>query len=188
MTNAAVPPLPTPERYREYLLVLARVQMSPLLRGKIDPSDVVQETLLKAHENREQFRGTTAAELTAWLRRILANTMIDAARRFSRDGRDIGREVSLDAVEQSSARLEALLAGDPSYSPSQRGMHEEQLERLAAALSQLPEDQRAAVELHHLQGYKLEDITREMGRSKQAVGGLLRRGMLRLRQLLDEST
>jgi RNA polymerase sigma-70 factor, ECF subfamily len=188
MTNEAVPPVPSPERYREYLLVLARVQLSPLLRGKIDPSDVVQETLRKAHENRQQFRGTTSVELKAWLRRILVNTMTGEVRRFSGDGRDVGREVSLEAVEQSSARLEALLAGDPLDSPSQRLMHEEQLERLAAALSLLPEDQRTAVELHHLQDSPLEAIAGEMGRSKKAVGGLLRRGMLKLRQLLEEST
>ena len=185
--NDAVPPVPSPERFRQYLRVLARVQLSPLLRGKIDPSDVVQETLLKAHENRQQFRGTTEAELTAWLRRILVNTMTDAVRRFSGDGRDVGREISLEAVEQSSARLEALLASDPSASPSQRGVHEEQLERLAEALSQLTEDQRTAVELHHLQGCTLETIAEEMGRSKSSVGGLLPRGMSKLRQLLEES-
>jgi RNA polymerase sigma-70 factor (ECF subfamily) len=185
MTNA-VPQGPPLEQYRQYLLVLARVQLSPLLQGKVDPSDVVQETLLKAHENRGQFTGTTEAQLTAWLRRILTNTMIDAARHFTGDGRDVGRELSLEAVEQSSARLEALLAGSPSSSPSERGMREEQLLRLAAALEQLPEDQRTAVEMHHLQGYPLEAIAEQMGRTKQAVGGLLRRGMSRLRELLDE--
>jgi RNA polymerase sigma-70 factor (ECF subfamily) len=186
MTQDVVPQGPPLERYREYLLVLARVQLSPLLQGKVDPSDVVQETLLKAHENQGQFKGTSEAELAAWLRRILTNTMIDAGRRFSADGRDVGREFSLEAIEQSSARLEALLAGSPS-TPSQKGMHEERLVRLAAALEQLPEDQRRAVELHHLQGYKVEAVAGQLGRTKQAVGGLLRRGMSRLRQLLDKS-
>ena len=187
MTNDVVPHEFSLERYRDYLLVLARVQMSPLLQGKLDPSDIVQETLLKAHEKKPHFCGTSAMELTTWLRRILTNTMIDACRRFAGQGRNAGREVSLEAVEQSSARLEALLADNPSTSPSQQGMHDEQLLRLAAALGQLPDDQRLAVELHHLQGYKLELIAERMERTKQAVGGLLRRGMRRLRQLLDES-
>ena len=187
MTNDAVPPGSSVERYREYLLVLARVRMSPLLQGKVDPSDIVQETLLKAHEKQQQFSGADEAELAAWLRRILTNTMIDAYRRFVGEGRDVGREVSLQAVEQSSARLEALLADHSSASPSQRGIHNEQLVCLATALEQLPADQRLAVELHHLQGYALEAIAEQMDRTKQAVGGLLRRGMSRLRQLLDES-
>jgi RNA polymerase sigma-70 factor (ECF subfamily) len=189
MTNNAVPQGPSLERYRAYLLVLARLQLDPRLRGKLDPSDVVQETLLKAHEKQEQFRGAGEEEWTAWLRRILANTMIDGLRRFGGEGRDVGREQPLESVlEQSSARLEAMLAADTANSPPQRTIHQEQLLRLAAALEQLPADQRTAVEMHHLQAQPLEAIAAQMGKTKSAVGGLLRRGMSKLRQLLDEST
>jgi RNA polymerase sigma-70 factor (ECF subfamily) len=187
VANEAERESPSLERFREYLRVLARLQLDPRLQGKLDPSDLVQETLLRAHERREQFRGQTDAEMGAWLRRILANTLTDAVRRFAGEGRDVGRERSLEAaLEQSSARLEALLEADPQAGPAQQAMHQEQLLRLAGALGQLPEDQRTAVELQHLQGYSVETIAREMGRSKAAVGGLLRRGLKRLRQLLDE--
>jgi DNA-directed RNA polymerase specialized sigma24 family protein len=87
---------------------------------------VVQETLLKAHKNHQQFHGTTEAELTAWLQSILANTMTDAVRRSSGDGSDVEREVSLEAVEQSPARLEALLRkreGSSVALPSSRPVH-----------------------------------------------------------------
>jgi RNA polymerase sigma-70 factor (ECF subfamily) len=188
MTNDSVPQSPSLERYRAYLLVLARLQLSPRLQGKLDPSDVVQETLLKAHEKQDQLRGVSEEELTAWLRRILANTVIDGLRRFGGEGRDVGRERPLETVlEQSSARLEALLAADTASSPAQRTIHQEQLLRLAGALEQLPEDQRIAVEMHHLQEQPLEAIAQQMGKTKQAIGGLLRRGMSKLRQLLDES-
>jgi RNA polymerase sigma-70 factor (ECF subfamily) len=187
MANEAAPQGPSLERYRAYLRVLARVQLDPLLQGKLDPSDLVQETLLKAHEKREQYRGGTEAELMAWLRRILANTLIDTARRFAGEGRDVGREQALAALERSSSRLEALLEAEPSGSPPARTMHEEQLLRLAEALSRLPEDQRTAVELQYLGALSVEGIAGQMGRSKSAVGGLRRRGMRRLRELLEES-
>ena len=73
------------ERFRSYLHLLARLQLDPWLWSKLDSSDVVQQTLLKAHANLRQFRGQGEAELTAWLRQILANSLVEAARRAGDD-------------------------------------------------------------------------------------------------------
>jgi RNA polymerase sigma-70 factor (ECF subfamily) len=172
------------EHYRAYLHQLARLGLDPRLRGKLDPSDVVQETLAKAHAGQTQLRGGTEAEVAAWLRRILANQLAAEARRFLQAGKRAARERSLEAaLSESSARLEGLLAADQT-SPSQQADRQEQLLLLAAALARLPEDQRHAVERHHLQGWPLADIATEMGRSESAVGGLLRRGLKGLRELM----
>ena len=174
------------ERCREYLCMLARLRLGPRLQAKLDSSDVVQQTLLKAHQKREQFRGHSDAELIAWLRKILANQLAQALRAFGAEARDLARERSLrEDLDASSARLESWLAAEQS-SPSQRVIREEQLLLLAGALAQLPEDQRQAVELHHLQGCPVAEAARRMGRSRPAVVGLLYRGLKRLRQLLDD--
>ena len=174
----------TLERFREYLHLLARLQLDSRLQAKLDASDLVQQTLLKAYQAQGQFRGRSAAEQAAWLRQILANTMANAVRDLARAKRDIALERSLEAsLADSSSRLEAWLAADQS-SPSQRADRQEQLLLLAAALARLPEDQRHAVERHHLQGWPLADIAAEMGRSESAVGGLLRRGLKGLRELM----
>jgi len=79
------------------------MNMDPRLQARIDPSDLAQQTLLKAHEKQDQFRGKTDAERAAWLRTILANQMADALRKFRRQ--QGVREVSIEkALEESSAR------------------------------------------------------------------------------------
>jgi RNA polymerase sigma-70 factor, ECF subfamily len=91
-------------------------------------------------------------------------------------------EVSLD---ESSRKLEGVLAADHS-SPSERVLRHEQMERLATALGQLLEDERTAVELKFLHSCSVQFISQHMGRSGDAVGGLLKRGMRKLRLLLQE--
>ncbi|AMV26940.1 ECF RNA polymerase sigma factor SigR [Gemmata sp. SH-PL17] len=173
-------------RYRDYLLVLARLHLGARLRTKLDASDIVQQTILQAHTHQAQFRGATEAEWLGWLRVILANTLAGVVREFETAARDLSRERSLEAaLEQSSARLECLLAADQS-SPSGGAVRGEELLRLARALSRLPDDQRLVVELHYLKGLSVADVATHVGRTRPAVVGLLFRGLKKLRELLRE--
>ncbi len=173
------------DSFRSYLRLLARLQMGAGLQTRLDPSDLVQQTMLRALEGLHQFRGQTEAELAGWLRQILAHTLANAIRDLGREKRDVGREVSIEAtVELSSARLEAWLA-DGQSSPSVQAERNEQLLRLAEALDELPDAQREAILLHHLQGCTLDATATQLGRSATAVAGLIKRGMKHLRQRLQ---
>jgi RNA polymerase sigma-70 factor, ECF subfamily len=175
------------ESFRDYLALLARLQLDPRWQGKVDLSGVVQQTLLEAHQARDRFQHLDDAHKAAWLRKALAHNLTDEVRKLRAAGRDVARERSLEAaLEQSSARLEALLAAD-QMSPCQKAIRNEQLLRLTAALSRLPQDQRTAVELHHLRGYPVAVVAQQMGRSDGAVGALLVRGLKTLRAWLRET-
>jgi RNA polymerase sigma-70 factor, ECF subfamily len=172
------------EHYREYLRLLARLQIDPRLRGRLDPSDIAQQTLLKAHERFDQFRGRTDEELRAWLRAILARTLVDAVRKLGREKGERVRSLE-DALEQSSARLEGLLVSEES-DPGERALRAERLVELAEALAGLPDDQQTAVELRYLHGMAVPDVAAAMGRSTVSVTGLLYRGMKALRRVMGD--
>jgi RNA polymerase sigma-70 factor (ECF subfamily) len=175
------------ERFREYLRLLARLQLGERQDHRIDPSDVVQQTMLEAHEKQHQFRGQTDAERAAWLRRILANNIADALRALGREKRDVARERSLDAeLESSSARLGAWLSSDQT-SPSEAARRHEQAVRLAEAIARLPDAQREALVLQHWHGRTLVEIAERLGRTPAAVAGLLKRGLKTLRAELRET-
>ena len=178
-------PAPNLEDYREYLRLLAEMQIDRRLQGKVDLSGVVQQTMFEAHQALPD-RGPGAVDhLAAWLRRILANNLADEIRKLRTRRRDIHRERSLEAsIEQSSLRLDAWLAAD-GPSPSAPIQQQEQVVRLTAALAQLPDAQREALVLRHLQGKSLTEIADELGRSHAAVAGLLKRGLKQLRSVLQ---
>jgi RNA polymerase sigma-70 factor (ECF subfamily) len=176
------------ERYRSYLMLLVRLQLQPPLRGKVDLSGVVQQTLWEALQVLEKSPGSAMEEPTALLRRLLANNLADEFRRQHALKRDAARQQSLEeALQESSVRLENMLAA-PHSSPSQRAERNEDLLRLAAALEGLPAPQRTAVELHYLRGWTLPAIAEHLGRSRTAIAGLLQRGLMALRSTLGTSS
>ena len=174
------------EGYREYLRLLAQLQLDPGLQGKIDLSGVVQQTMLEAFQAQPQCEFQHADQFAAWLRRILANNLADEIRKLRTGKRNVSRERSLEAaLEQSSNRLQAWLAADQS-SPSQHARHEEQTIRLSAALAKLPEAQREALMLRHFHDWPLAQIAEHLGRTHAAVAGLLKRGLQQLRNQLED--
>jgi RNA polymerase sigma-70 factor (ECF subfamily) len=176
------------ELYRRYLGLLARVQVGQRLQGKIDASDLVQETFLDAHRRFPHFRGTSEAELTRWLRQILAAKLADVLRRYlGTKGRDIRLERDLeDALDLSAVQLAgALVASDSS--PSHQASRREQAVILADALAQLPDDYREALVLRHLEGLTFPDVARRMGRSLDSVEKLWMRALAKLRQVMESS-
>jgi RNA polymerase sigma-70 factor (ECF subfamily) len=189
------PPGPPPdadplglEAQRGYLRAVARLQLAtrPWLLARLDASDLVQQTLLRAHAARAEFRGKTTAELVAWLRQILHRVLANALRAHAQARRDVGAERTLEAeLAASSCRLDAWLAADQT-SPSERVERAERVTALAAAIDALPADQREVVLMKHTLGLTLAEIAAQRGCTLAAVAGLLRRALARLREQLGE--
>ncbi len=176
-------------RYTAYLRVLARGQVGGQLRGKCDPSDVVQLTMLEAHRDFAAFQGEGEGELLAWLRRILAHNLFNEARRFATAQRDAGREVSIDQVrdglERSSVALGRRLP-DLGPSPSQQAARRESEARIADAVSRLPEDYQTVLILRIFEEMPAEEVAERMGRTAGAVRMLQMRALAALREAMEQ--
>src|ERR1700704_2563852 len=156
------------------------------LRGKLDASDVVQQTLLEAHQALESFRGDDSAAQAAWLRQILARNLANAVRDLTRAKRDVRKERALQTdLDASASQLEGWLAAKQS-SPSQKMERHERALQLAEALAQLPDAQRDAILLRHFQELSLAEIAEQLECTTAAVTGLLQRGLKNLRKSLLE--
>jgi RNA polymerase sigma-70 factor, ECF subfamily len=186
MDSAAEVNAPNLDAFRPYLRLLARLHWDDRLNGKLEPDDLVQQVLLEAHRDWRQFRGTCDAERAGWLGQILAHQLSHFVRFHTQALRDIGKEVRLDDLDASSLRLDQWLAAEQS-SPSDRAQRNERGVRLAAALEQLPDAQREAIILRHLQDWSVAAIARRLERTTPAVAGLLQRGLKQLRLLLAET-
>jgi RNA polymerase sigma-70 factor (ECF subfamily) len=179
MTESNEPP--DWEHHRGSLLLWAKCRMPDWLRAKLDPADLVQQTLLEAHAAREKLAALPDAERLAYLRRALTNNLIDAERKHGRARNDL----SPDAFAQSSVRMLDWIEAQHT-SPSERADRNERFERLAAALAELPESQRVVVEMRYLQKLKIAEIAELIGRSEGAVSQLLHRAVTALRDVLTD--
>lgn len=177
------------ELYRNYLTLLARLQVDRRLQGKVDPADLVQETFLEAHRDFEQFRGESEAELAGWLRRILATNFANLVRHYyGTQRRDPHLERDLaNALDQSSKALDRSLVAAQS-SPSHQAARREQSVILADALRRIAEDYREVIVLRHIEGLTFPEVATRMGRSEDSVKKLWARGLARLRQALGDQS
>ena len=175
--------------YQNYLRLLARIEIGRRLRGKVDASDVVQETFLEAHRHFLNFEGHAGGQFTQWLRAILATTLANTVRRYlGTQARDLRLERELAAdLDQSTCALGQILV-DPHSSPSQQVMRGEQSLIVAEAMARLPEDYQSVLVLRHLEGLTFPQVAERMGRSLDSVEKLWLRGLTRLKREFAEVT
>jgi RNA polymerase sigma-70 factor (ECF subfamily) len=178
---------PLLDQYRNYLRLLARLEIGRRLQGKIDASDLVQETFLEAHRHFARFQGTSEPQLVSWLRQILAAKVANLLRRYlGTQGRDVRLEQELAGELDNSSRMFGEKLAASLSSPSQQAVRREQTVLLANALARLPEDYREVIVLRHLEDQTFPEIARKMGRTVDSVQKLWLRGLARLRRVFGE--
>ncbi len=173
--------------FRQYLVTIARTQLSQRIQGKTDGSDLAQEALLEAHQHFAFFRGTSEAEFVSWLRTILSALIANQMRRYlgtKRRNARLERPLTVDEPDRSSEVPCALAAN--INSPSEQAAGRESRTRLDSAMKLLPEHYRQVIQLRHIEGRPFADVAERMGRSVQGTEKLLMRALVRLRRVMQE--
>jgi RNA polymerase sigma-70 factor (ECF subfamily) len=170
---------------RNYLCLVAQSHVEGRLKAKADASDLVQQTLLEAYRDFAHFRGGTANEWLAWLRRILANNAAQFVRHYcGTDKRQLHREVALTAGSSDGGTVAGIQPADPGESPSAQLLRKERELLIADALVQLAPDYREVICLRNLQRLPFEQVAERMGRSRPAVQMLWMRAVQKLQEIL----
>jgi RNA polymerase sigma-70 factor, ECF subfamily len=143
--------------------------------GHWSASDLIQETIVEADRGFANCRASTEAELFRWLRMIFLNNLRDRFRRH---------RLPVQPRHGESGRANGGEPPAPDTSPSERAARRERESRLEQALSQLPERQRLAITLRHLQGRPLKEVAAQLNCTYSAAAGLVKHGLRNLRTLL----
>jgi RNA polymerase sigma-70 factor, ECF subfamily len=175
--------------YRNYLTILAASQLDGRLRRRLNPSDLVQEAMLAAHRDFEQFRGGSEREFLAWLRQILINCLHHAVETHVKaKRRDVRCEVSMEqvnaALDRSALNFAHVLA-DPGPSPSASFRQRERAVALADQLARLRPEYRDVIVFRNLQGLSFDEISDRMNRKPGAVRMLWLRAIDKLKRTCD---
>ncbi len=172
------------ESCREPLLHLAEQELDdPRLRPKASPSDLVQHTLLEAHQDFGNFRGRTAGQLLKWLRRLLRNNVSNFRRLYRKSKRRVDREIRIRTGSADSG-AGSLPAKTPS--PSSEAIHHEQTDLVKQALDRLPHEYRRVIVLRYREERSFAEIGQIMGRTVNGAQKLWVRATQLLRTELEE--
>jgi RNA polymerase sigma-70 factor (ECF subfamily) len=166
------------ESYSPYIRVLVRSLSTSRLQARLDESDLIQDAVLEAHRQFGRFRGSTPAELTAWLRQVVLRTVGHVLREH------------LGTAARDATRDQPLVAQpvDPAPTPAEEAHRAERSARLAAALARLPNDMQEVLLARHLEDLPYKALAERTGRSEAALRVLYTRALRRLRQEFGDET
>ena len=166
------------------LLSTARALVDPYWRAYFEPSDIVQNTLLEAHQHASRLEGLEEGSVVAWLRRALKHTILDSIKHLKTKRRDVRRTLHVSDLGPSRDQVGyPFMAADTS--PSQIAQRNEQFLLLFEAMEKLPENQRIAIIMKHLEGRSLKEIAEALELTESAIAGLLHRGRQNLMRQMD---
>lgn len=174
-------------RYHRRLMDLIRADLDPVLRPQVEPEDIIQEVYARAFRSFDTFEGDSADSFCSWIQAIARNCVREAHRRHLAARRGAGLQLR-SAAEPFSHTVTSLQAALAAHMTTVGGklVRSEACERLAAALSLLPDHYRAVIEARYIHGKSVEQTMAEIGRSRGSVLMITHRAMRHMADTIRE--
>jgi RNA polymerase sigma-70 factor (ECF subfamily) len=174
--------------YRPILRRMVAAQLDRRLAARVDPSDIVQETMIDADRKLARFLDGPTVPFLVWLRKIAAERVIDIHRRhLGSQRRSLIRELRGPRPDDESARQLLEFVAMSRTSPSGELMREEEIERIRAAIEGLPAQYREVLVMRHFDQMEPDEIAQILGITPAAVRARILRALLRLRESLGSA-
>jgi RNA polymerase sigma-70 factor, ECF subfamily len=176
-------------RHRDRLYRLVQLRFDPRLRGRIDPSDVLQESYLEAATRFGEYQQNPTMPVFLWLRFLTTQKLLQLHRvHLGVQARDAGREQPLTRSgqpEASSAAMAAHLVGQGT-SPSQAAVRAEMRVRVEQALSGMEALDREVLVLRHFEQLTNSETAQILGLQESAASKRYVRALKRLKETLTK--
>ncbi len=171
---------------RPYLRAVARSVLAGRLEGKVDVTDVVQQSLLAAIERFDQFRGDSPGEWQQWLVTIVRNEARNLLRFWHQDRRNVAAEKAVAGSVVETGRpggdKPRLPAHEPT--PSRQAATRQEAMQLLEAIDRLPLEYREVLQLRHFEGLSHRDIAARLDKTEAAIRQLWVRALKQLRSAM----
>jgi RNA polymerase sigma-70 factor (ECF subfamily) len=167
------------DRYISRVLVAVRARLGDGLRRKVESWDIVQEVMIDAIRDVEDFSFRTEGAFLNYLNRVVENRIRDEADRWAAKKRHPDHEVQLDAA-RSNQSANPLQIADAGPTPSRIVALTDELTRLEAAITQLPDEYRDLIIAAKIEGRSYQELAEESGKTSDAIRMQVGRAMIAL--------
>jgi RNA polymerase sigma-70 factor (ECF subfamily) len=174
--------------HRGRLKKMVAIHLDRRLAARVDPSDVVQESLAEAAQRLPSYLERPAIPFYSWLRQIALDKLLDLrAHHVTAQKRSVNREdrLGLELTDESVADLADRFVAKGT-SPSHRLLRNEQLEQVRQGLARLLPQDREVLVLRYLEQLSVSEAIAVLGISEAAFTKRHLRAIKRLRGILDQ--
>ena len=173
-------------RHRPRLRRMVAARIDERLASRVDPSDVVQETLTVACRRLSEYLEGKPFPFYPWLRQIAWDRLVDVHRQhLYANKRAIRQEAPLELSEASAMQLADRLVSSKT-SPTKHLLRKELLARVRSLLARLADGDREVLVLKHLEELSNAECAAVLGTTVEAVKKRYLRALARVRSLMDD--